>query len=248
MSLRRQKVRGVLLLAAFCLFPAVFYYMSPYLIIDATLHRVVSGSFLLFGALFASALVFGRGFCAWVCPAGGAQEFAAAHVDRKVKRGNWLKWAIWAPWVSAIVLLAIQRRGYTQVQPFYQTTFGLSIDNVYALITYLLVLALIVVPALAVGKRSFCHHVCWMAPFLILGRAVGNAFKWPALRLQADPGRCSHCHTCSDHCPMSLDVEELLSRRRLENTECILCATCVDGCKTGALALGFRTPAARTGE
>ena len=34
----RQRIRSGLLLLLFCIFPAVFYYLSPYLIIDGTMH------------------------------------------------------------------------------------------------------------------------------------------------------------------------------------------------------------------
>ena len=45
------------------------------------------------------------------------------------------------------------------------------------------VLMLIVLPTLLVGRRSFCHHLCWMAPFMILGRKLRNLLNTPALRL-----------------------------------------------------------------
>ena len=34
---------------------------------------------------------------------------------------------------------------------------------------------------------------------------------------------------------MSLPVEEMARHQSMENTECILCGTCVDGCKEGAI-------------
>jgi ferredoxin len=34
---------------------------------------------------------------------------------------------------------------------------------------------------------------------------------------------------------MSLPVEEMVNRKNMENKECILCGTCVDGCKQGAI-------------
>ena len=100
-------------------------------------------------------------------------------------------------------------------------------------------LLLIVLPAFIIGKRSFCHHFCWMALFMIVGRKIRNYFKWDALKLKANPEACKKCHTCSEHCPMSLPVEEMVSQNRMENTECILCGTCVDGCKQGAITYDF---------
>lgn len=59
----RQKMRKGLILFSFLLFPGVFYYMSPYLIIEATLKGVINGSFIMFSLMFLSSLVLGRGFC-----------------------------------------------------------------------------------------------------------------------------------------------------------------------------------------
>jgi polyferredoxin len=48
--------------------------MSPYLVVDAADKGIINGSFIMFALLFVSSLVLGRGFCGWVCPAGGCQK------------------------------------------------------------------------------------------------------------------------------------------------------------------------------
>jgi polyferredoxin len=236
---KRQKIRTGILLVSFFLFPAFFYFFSPYLIIEGTLNGVITGSFLMFALQFLSALILGRGFCGWVCPAGGAQEALIPVRSNKVTKGNFIKWLIWTPWVAMIILLAIKNGGYREINPFYQMKYGLSINSVYALITYLMVLMLIVLPALFVGRRSFCHHLCWMAPFMIIGRKIRNVFGWRSLRLEAMTDRCTHCHTCTENCPMSLPVEQMVESNNMENTECILCGSCIDGCKSKAIKYRF---------
>ena len=234
---RRQKIRKGLILFSFFLFPATFYYLSPVLILQASSQGTVNGSFVLFTLMFISSLFLGRGYCGWLCPAAGCQEAIFSSMDRKVIRGDFLKWLIWTPWIGAITLLAYRSGGYRSVEFFYMTTHGLSIGNIQGLIAYLVVLfVLIVLPAFAVGKRSFCHHLCWMAPFMILGRKIRNSMGWQSLQLKADGELCKHCHTCSNNCPMSLPVEEMVNRGNMEHTECVLCGTCVDGCKQGAIS------------
>jgi len=239
MKKRRQKIRKSLLIITFLLFPAVFYYLSPYLIIDGTLKGIISGSFIYFLLLFASALFFGRAYCGWVCPSSGVQDNISQINDRKITKGNIIKWIIWIPWVSIIILLAVKNGGYTKIDPLYQTTYGLSIGNVYALITYLLVLALIVIPAFVIGRRSFCHSLCWMAPFMIIGRKLRNLLKFPSLQLISNSEKCTNCHTCTTNCPMSLPVEIMVNNKEMEHCECILCGTCVDGCNSNAIDFGF---------
>jgi ferredoxin-type protein NapH len=232
----RQKIRKGLILFSFFLFPAIFYYLSPFLILQASSKGIVNGSFVLFVLMFISALFLGRGYCGWLCPGAGCQEAIFDARDKKVLRGNFIKWLIWVPWISSIVLLAIKSDGYRKIDFFYQTTHGFSIGNVQGLITYFIVLLLLIVlPAFLIGKRSFCHHLCWMAPFMIIGRKIRNYCKWPSLQLLSNPELCKHCHTCSRNCPMSLQVEEMVRHNRMENSECILCGTCVDGCKEGAI-------------
>ena len=237
----KTKLRMGIILFSFFLFPVTFYYLSPVLILQASAQGIVNGSFIVFALQLASALFLGRAFCGWVCPAAGCQEALFLARDRNVVRGDRIKWFIWVPWIGIIAFLASRRGGYERVDFLYETTYGFSVADIPSLTAYLIVLfILIVLPAYAVGKRSFCHHLCWMAPFMILGRKTRNTAGWPSLRLAADSGKCTHCHTCSENCPMSLPVEMMVEKGRLENTECILCGSCVDGCDFGALEYSFK--------
>ncbi|MDP4291927.1 MAG: 4Fe-4S binding protein, partial [Bacteroidota bacterium] len=67
-----------------------------------------------------------------------------------------------------------------------------------------------------------------------------NLIRLPSLQLTSSPERCIHCHTCITHCPMSLPVEQMVRKNNLEHTECILCGTCVDGCKSKAIDFEFK--------
>ncbi|MFC1845106.1 4Fe-4S binding protein [Thermodesulfobacteriota bacterium] len=243
----RQKTRNGLILFSFFLFPAIFYYLSPVLILRASSKGIINGSFVIFILLFMSSLFLGRGYCGWVCPAAGCQEAIFAARDKKVTRGDYVKWLVWVPWISSIALLAIRAGGYNKIDFFYMTTHGVSVGNIQGLVSYFIVLLLLIVlPAFVFGKRSFCHHLCWMAPFMIVGRKIRNNFQWASLQLQADAKACKHCHTCSENCPMSLPVEKMVQQNSMENAECILCGTCVDGCKEGAISYGWRNFRARS--
>jgi ferredoxin-type protein NapH len=233
---RRQKVRKGIILFTFFLFPAIFYYLSPVLVVQASAKGIINGSLVLFILMFVVSLFLGRGYCGWVCPGAGCQEAIFLARDKKVTRGNYIKWLIWVPWIGSIILLAIRSGGYNRIDFFYMTAHGLSVSDIQSLMSYFIVLLLLIVlPAFVFGRRSFCHHLCWMAPFMILGRKIRNYFRWASLQLIADPEICKHCHTCAEHCPMSLPVEEMVTHKSMENAECILCGTCVDVCKQGAV-------------
>ena len=236
----RQKLRKGIILFSFFLFPAIFYYLSPVVIIRATLEGTINGSFILFLLMFISALIFGRAYCGWVCPAAGCQEAVFLSRDKKINRGDFIKWIIWIPWICTIVVLAVLNDGYQKIDFFYDTKYGLSIKDLSSFIAYLIVLLfLIVLPAYIFGKRSFCHHICWMAPFMIIGRKIRNKFGWSSLQLRVEPEKCKHCHTCVANCPMSLPVEDMVMQNKMENTECILCGTCIDGCEFKVINYSF---------
>jgi ferredoxin len=39
---------------------------------------------------------------------------------------------------------------------------------------------------------------------------------------------------------MSLPVEDMVQKENMENAECILCGTCVDGCKQGVIMYSWK--------
>ncbi len=237
---KRQKIRKGIILCSFFLFPATFYYLSPVLIVRASSIGVVNGSFVIFLLMFISALFVGRAYCGWVCPAAGCQESIFLARDKKITKGDFIKWIVWVPWISIIVLFALKAGGYKHIDFFYQTTHGLSVSDLQSFITYNIVLFLLIVfPAFVIGKRSFCHHLCWMAPFMIAGRKIRNIFHLTSLQLKSNPDVCKHCCTCTEQCPMSLPVENMVNLNMMENAECILCGTCVDVCKEGAIVYNW---------
>ena len=230
--MKRQQIRKIITIVMFVLFPVIYYYFSPYLIIVGASEGIVTGSLLVFAALFASSLVFGRVFCGWICPAGATQELCAMVRKKGFKNGkkNLIKYAIWAPWITIIALMFFQAGGIRAVDPLYQTYYGISISDVYSLVIFVAIAGLIAGLALAAGKRAACHTICWMAPFMIIGRKIRNATNWPSLQLRADKTKCINCKVCDQKCPMSLQVNNMVQKDSMENSECILCGSCVDNC------------------
>ncbi len=241
----RQRIRRALVLMAFLSFPVTMNFLSPYVIIDGAMNGIVNGSLVMFGLLFVSSLFLGRAWCGWVCPGSGMQEMVEPINSRAVRRGNWIKWLIWVPWISLIVFLAVRAGGYHSINLLYHTVNGISVAGTpdrpifIAYIIYYSVIALFVGLAIFAGRRAACHTICWMAPFMITGRWIRNRLGWPSLRLQADPSACADCKKCTGNCPMSLDVNAMVQKGRMENSECILCGTCVDNCSKHVIRYSF---------
>lgn len=239
--MKRQQTRKTIVFLLFLLFPAVFGYLSPILILAGAFEGVIAGSFVLFVLMFLFSLLFGRAFCGWVCPAGGLQDCARTAADKRAK-GKWrdrVKYFIWVPWLAAIVLGFVSAGGVKSLDMFFMTDNGLSVTSVQWLIIYLIVAAAIAAIALLGGRRAFCHWFCWMAPFMVLGTMLRDKLRLPGLRLKAEPAKCTGCQQCSRHCPMSLEVASMVKKGSMKNSECILCGECVDGCKAGAVSFRF---------
>ncbi len=239
-AVRRQRIRRALLVLSFVLFPFSLYYFSPVLVLAGAATGVAAGSLLVFGGQFLSGLFVGRGWCGWLCPVGGLADWLMGAVDRPARGGrwDWIKWAIWLPWVALLAVLAVRAGGFARVDPLYMTEGGLPLSELSGYIVYLAVTFLVAILSLTAGRRAFCHYVCWMAPFLILGTRLGRWLRLPRLHLVADAGRCIDCLRCNSLCPMSLDVHAMVQRGSMANDECILCGRCVDGCPRSAI--GYR--------
>jgi len=243
----RQRVRKSLIIFAFLTFPITMNYLSPYVVIDGAMNGVVNGSLIMFGLMFLSSLFLGRAWCGWVCPGGGMQEIIEPINVKPVsgKKIDWIKWVIWAPWISLIIFLAVQAGGYQTVDLLFHTQGGISVAGsadrpiIFAYIIYYIVIGLFVGLALFTGRRAGCHSICWMAPFMIIGRWLRNRFPWASLRLVADASACQDCKLCTRNCPMSLDVNAMVQAGKMENSECILCGTCVDNCARNVIRYSF---------
>jgi polyferredoxin len=237
----RQNVRKALLLISLLSFPVVLNYISPYVIIDGASQGVINGSFIVFASLFVTALLVGRLWCGWLCPGGGLAEACSAVNGRPVRGGrwNWIKWIIWVIWLAIIVWVATQAGGYRTVDFLHSTESGISVDEPARYPMYYTIIGLSVLFSIVVGRRSFCHYLCWMAPFMILGRKIRNLFQWPALRLKAEQSKCIDCKRCTNACPMSLDVNGMVQSGTIEDSECVLCGSCVDTCPKDVIRYAF---------
>ncbi|MBN1426855.1 MAG: 4Fe-4S binding protein [Anaerolineae bacterium] len=243
----RQRIRKALVILAFLSFPLTMNYLSPYVIIDGAMNGIVNGSLVMFGLMFVSSLFLGRAWCGWVCPGGGMQEIIEPVTNRPVdgRKLDWIKWLIWIPWVTLIVWLVVRAGGYQRIDLLLHTQNGISVAGsperpiFIAYIIYYAVIGLFVGLAIFVGRRAGCHTICWMAPFMMIGRRLRNRAGWPSLRLVADASLCADCKRCTDNCPMSLDVNAMVQMGKMENSECILCGTCVDNCAQNAIRYSF---------
>lgn len=238
----RQKIRKALLILSFLLIPVTVFYVSPIVIMMGAEEGIVTGSFVLFFALFFVSLIAGRLWCGWLCPMGAWQEICSPVIQRKVPEGwpNWIKYAVTAVWLGMLGFTFRQAGGIRGVDIFYGTTNGISITSLQVLMMVTFIFAIILVIAFIAGRRGFCHVLCPIAGIMAAGRKIRNLAGWPALRLDADAAKCTDCKSCSRACPMGLDVNGMVRSGEMEQADCILCASCADACPQGAITYGVK--------
>ncbi|HEX2926344.1 MAG TPA: 4Fe-4S binding protein [Ruminiclostridium sp.] len=241
--MKRQRIRKTILLFSMLLFPVTLNYLSPFVSIVGGFAGIVSGSAIFFLTLFLFSLFFGRAYCGWVCPAGALQDCCSQINGKAVSRKqSVIKYFIWVPWFTALISGFITAGGIKKVNPVFLTDHGVSASSLGGLIIYLSVIMIIVLIAMVFGKRSFCHSICWMAPFMVFGSKIKNKLGYPSLQMNADSSACVNCKKCDSNCPMSIDVSGTVKsgNKRINNSECILCGMCADVCPKKVLKMSVR--------
>lgn len=234
-------IRKAIMFLSLILFPITMNYLSPYVIYMAAAEGIINASLIVFLLLFVSSLFLGRAFCAYICPGGAAQD-CMAQVNGKPFKGGWrnkIKYFIWAPWLLGIAALAIAAGGYARADLLFMTENGISVDAPGKYIIFYGIYIIFIAFSFISGKRAACHTICWMAPFMVLGRRLGRFIKIPCLRLEVQSDKCMDCKKCGQNCPMSIDVNSLVQKGDMWDDECILCGECAKACPGKAITRSF---------
>ncbi len=238
----RRKIRGITTVFFLLTFPAYFYYLSPMIPIAGSLEGIITGSLVVFVLLFIISLFLGRGFCSYVCPAGTLQDLVGTVRTKSFPRrgAGWIKYVIWAVWLGVLFFFFRRAGGFKGIVFAFQTRNGLSVTDAGSLIVYLMVVLLFFLMALILGRRAACHSICWIAPFMVLGRRLGLLFGLPSLKVNSTVDECIECGRCSSLCPMSLDVQKFQQKGSIKSADCILCGNCIDGCPKNILSFSWK--------
>jgi len=239
--MKHIRLRRGILFISFLLLPITLFYFSPYLPIIGAISGVITGSIIVFGLLFVMGIFIGKAPCGWFMGCGGLQEACFYIQDRKIPVGrkDLIKYAIWIPWISAIIVFLFLNRDSLQMDAFFQIEGGISVSRSPLFIIYYLVIIIFVLLSLIFGKRAGCHYICWMAPFMIFGRKMGNMLRLPQLRLISTQENCIRCSICNKSCPMGINVQAGVEKGNAEHSECILCGECSQKCPKKAIKLGL---------
>lgn len=180
------------------------------------------------GALFAAVLIvlttflFGRFYCAALCPAGIWQDFVAWALRRKKNETRDFKKTRYA--VAGIVvglLCGGTAAGFLFSDPYSSFGRAVSSFSLGASVPF------IVITVLAVWKRRvFCTSLC------PVGTILGLCAEKGVFRLEVGEG-CVKCGLCAKACPAGCINP---AEGTIDNARCVRCLRCLPACGKGAIS------------
>lgn len=183
------------------------------------------------------ALLFGRVFCAYICPA-SLLFFTISRIRRFLLRFLYLpefslnrgfSWGILVGGLAAAAVW-VGHGLWTLILPYFaigQTIFhGLAYGTLSFALGSIILFSML---DLVMGKQFTCRYVC------PTGRLLGFLGQKSVFALKRDASQClTACQACVDVCPLKV------SPKLDETRDCSMCGECLTICPTKCLSIGSR--------
>ena len=205
-------------------------------------HGILNAGGILVLIAFMTTLVFGRFFCGWACHFGAIQELCWWILDKMGIQPKTIdsKLVTALPLIILLNFYVIPNILFAVNNP-WQLSLKLNEPEIWAFLPGWVIgsLTFIIDGFLIVyflGRKGFCRFICPWGAFLKLPNAL-------AMFKVRKTGNCTHCHECTTHCPVGIDVSyEINTYEKVTNTNCTSCLMCTSGCPENALSYQFKNP------
>lgn len=206
-------------------------------------------AFYAIGFIALLGIIWGRFICGWLCPFALFQEALYKtplpklkidpRWDMKLRRLKYFfllvfviflpiflvdQFGLSSPYFCEYICPAGTLEGGIPLVLFNESLRG-SLGFLFA--WKFLVLIAIILLCLII-YRPFCKYVCPLGAFYALFNKV-SFYKY-----QFDESRCKTCNTCTNNCPMGINVHQ-----NPNSSECIRCGQCIRNCPAKAIKRTF---------
>jgi len=203
-----------------------------YWLLSGHVPTVHPAAMFLLIAFLATAFLFRKAFCSWLCPVGTISEYLWRLGHRLFRRNFRLPRWLDIPLrglkylLLAFFVWAVAGMNAAEIAGFMRSPYGLVADvKMLNFFRFLGETGLIVIGVLAVAsvlvQNFWCRYLC---PY---GALLGLAALPGPLRIRRNPQACIDCAKCAQACPSALPVDKLVS---IKSAECTGCLECVAVC------------------
>jgi len=189
--------------------------------------------------------VFGRWYCAVLCPLGTLQDIASLARRKKHRFSKPLPLLRAASALLAACLIsagAMGLAGWLDPWSLFSRFMTNNLQPLVRLVSRMdvppVAVGFIIAPAAAMAAilvlsvffgRWFCGTLC------PVGTVLGYLNRVAPFRLRMDKAACISCGGCSKACPAScIDVPA----KKIDASRCVYCLACIPTCPTGAIRYG----------
>lgn len=182
------------------------------------------------------ALLFGRVFCSYICPA-SLLFFTIGRIRRMLARLLYFpefkipQSFAWGVFCGGIILAVATTHGvWALILPYFgigQTIFhAIAFGTMHVAVVSVL---FFVIVDFVFGHQFTCRFLC------PTGRLLGFLGSKPLISIRRDAAACiSDCHTCSQVCTFDVDPKQDQTK------DCSLCGECISVCPAACLSVGTK--------
>ncbi len=204
-----------------------------YWLLTGSFNTIHPASLVLLLIIAATALLFKKGFCGWVCPFGLLSEYLGKiHIwifGRPRRLPRWIDWPLRSLKYLLLVFFAYaifwgMERG--DLAAFIQTPYNRAADvKMYLFFAQASALTIKVLAALVLLSILVRHFWCrYLCPY---GALLGVLSWFSPLKIHRKAESCIDCGKCTRVCPANIKVDKA---RTVWSDECNGCLQCVDAC------------------
>jgi polyferredoxin len=206
----------------------MIFWMITGIFSDVVLHFFIAK---LFGTL-----LFGRGFCGWVCWLAPVMDWLPIkknnHIPSKYHKIRYLSLFISIAIPITMVLLGDDWYNTYSVKiekGLHQTGTNLAVIAFFTSYFIYSILAIILAFYFK-KKRAFCLILC---PISLLMKPLS---KFSLIKMRPSGRTCLTCGKCNHNCPMDVNIMQYIKKHQpVYSSECILCGNCVYNCPNKAV-------------